>query len=64
MAKLIKDTNKYITQDRKQFAEKLFRTMYNSFEIEGIHIPMDKARKIAEEAMAKFISDPDQKQPV
>jgi len=55
MAKKIIDSNKYLKGKKERF-DSIFRNMYVSFEIEGIKIPLDEARKIAEEVKLEVSS--------
>jgi len=48
MAKLVIDTNEHLKDEKARF-EAIFRSVYTSFEIEGIKIPIEEAKKIAEE---------------
>jgi hypothetical protein len=54
MAQRIIDINKHLKDDKKRF-EEMFRNLYTSFEIEGIKIPLDEAKRIAKGVMDEMI---------
>jgi len=60
MVKRIIETNKHLNDEEKRF-EAMFHNLYVSFEIEGIKIPIEEAKKIAQAVRVELLGSKSQK---